>query len=296
MTTTATSRVAALAALIALGLAGCTAAAEPSPTPDNSPAAQTDAEGPTDAYPEDDFVPLEFVTDEYGSYTRMTVDPDSPLLRVGDDPAVQELLAAGATREQLDAAQRHAVTYLVEQYLDGTRLDNFSQDEAEWYAEHADGAFSFPYSGEKSLLLSGYTLTDVAPEPLNRTGAQRFALTLEPLEPLASQDDTGLWFGIGTVYDATAESTDELMLAAVVRNTGLSEAEIVERVPALGDADPAAELLIAGHQWFFVRLDHGKLTTIQGSTNIYESTSGLSLYDLESIDERDTTEYHWPEP
>lgn len=176
------------------GGGGVTPPSETTAPPTSSPVVACSTENPG---PYGDAVPLEAATDEYGEYCRTTIDPTSDAL-VYDASKVdlESLEKYGFTEEEAKEAQITAVTFLMEQTFDSTRLDNYSQSPTEWLNENADSLSSpdvyldFVNSGEQ-LSSAGLIVTDYLPTPVIRNGGPRFTQTNVQVNEIVAFEGNG---------------------------------------------------------------------------------------------------------
>lgn len=131
-----------------------------------------------DPGPYGDVIAKEEVTDEYGTYCHTTIDPNSGALAWDESKVdVASLEANGFTVEDAKKAQQTAVTFLAEQGLDSTRLDNYSQSPEEWI--NANSSFlQDPQAWigdikDGRLSSTGLVVTDYMPTPIVRDGGPR---------------------------------------------------------------------------------------------------------------------------
>lgn len=246
---------------------------EPTATqPGTSQTAEPSGEPLVDSNPEDQFVPLEMVTDEYGEYQRQTIDPNSDVMQL--DPSVVDMAsfeANGLTEEDALEMQRLVVQRFVEDSLDGTRLDNYSQPDAEWIAEHSEHWSPEYLEGapERGALLAGMAITDVMPEPTTRDGDVRGNNTIQLDRVIAYKDDNGnLRVAVAGAYTSTFTAQQDTVLTAYERNTGQPASELLTQAPWLEDEDTNQLVVLSGTFEWVVNPETKKLTGSYGSIDV----------------------------
>ncbi|QEE60887.1 hypothetical protein FVA74_04295 [Salinibacterium sp. dk2585] len=114
-----------------------------------------------------DVIARETITDALGSYCAVSPSPDSPAMQLDEERVRLDALETWAfTREEAHAAQKTAVTFLVEEVLDSSILDTQQNGTVDdWYA-------ATPYRFVDFIPTDGVVLHDRLP-PLARDGAPR---------------------------------------------------------------------------------------------------------------------------
>ena len=116
--------------------ASCSAGVNPGPTQPEETKSPTAAECVIENPDElGDVVANEIVTDDNGTYCSVTVSPDAKegYMALADSPNAKILQDAGFTEEDAIKAQDSAYKIVVEQTIDGTRLDTYKDSVSEWY-------------------------------------------------------------------------------------------------------------------------------------------------------------------
>jgi hypothetical protein len=289
-------KLAAVASMLALMLVSCSAGtAEPSATPEPAVSSAEPSVTPSaaaadselvDDNPTDEWTPLAEVTDEYGSYTRLTIDSESKLLELDPETVEQEMLDEfGFTPEQAEEAQRATVRYLIEGFLDGERLDNYSMTPEEWTQSDVAQIWTEPVlaqaaSGELALGVGGYAITDYLPQPLNRTGGQRGShqVSVLGIEAFRGKDTGTPLVNVGFAFDSYYDTTEEAAQAALASNTGQPAEDFRDAMPALFDGDGVAQLVASGIMWFAYDPVEKQLNGSAGNWLPIEPQSGMSYY------------------
>ena len=174
-----------LASVTTLILTGCTTTNTPTPQPTTTASSETktiagevvvcDENGPWG-----DVIAKEVVVDDFGEYCAVTIDPKSDTASYDVSKVdLPTLIGSGFTEEDTVEALKTSLKVFVETTLDSTRLDSYEQTEKEFFDEHKNvisdeqrPVFN-EYIKANNLLESGFTITNVLPEPLKRDGGPR---------------------------------------------------------------------------------------------------------------------------
>ena len=134
-----------------------------------------------------DVIPLEDVTDEYGTYCHVTIDPDSDALVYDASKVDLESLAEfGFTEKQAAMAQQNAVRFVVEEVLDSPMLDSKDPVAVSTWAQTNESLFSGDWDVAAT---SGIVYTGLLPV-LIRDGSPRVAETTTAVEKVYAVEHT----------------------------------------------------------------------------------------------------------
>jgi hypothetical protein len=243
---------AGVAGTLIFGLAGCVGGNVPNNTdPTNGPApTETVACSTVDPGAYGDVVPEEEVTDDYGTYCKTTIDPTSDALKY--DPSkvdVASLQQYGFTEKEAEQAQVTAVTFLAEQGLDSSRLDNDKVTDAQWLAENGDLLSAGDSYAGVSLVNGGLLVGDYLPTPIVRDGSPRSSETnIQVNRVYATEATSGkkiivVETGVTSKYNVSNSAVVDLF----VKNTdGATRESVIAENPQLGDEVRPANLLVQG--------------------------------------------------
>lgn len=171
-----------------------------------------------------DAIPLAEVTDQFGSYCHVTVDPASPALAYDASKAdLASLETYGFTEADAKEALATAVRFAVSQTFDSTRLDNYAQTGPEWVAANA-ADLSSPEAyltalDSKKLSDTGLLITDYLPEPTLRDGGPRASqINVQVNRVYAFESDTRkkalvVEIGANALYSVSNQQVVNLYLA-----------------------------------------------------------------------------------
>jgi hypothetical protein len=280
---------------LVVGLSGCAGAADQTAaTNPASAAAETPdasgSDGCTVAEPGDwgDVIALGPVTDEYGTYCHVTIDPTAAALTYNTSKIdVASLAEFGFAEEDTKAAQLTAVTLLVEQVLDNTRLDNYTVGAKEWFA--ANNSFVLPEwrdafmqnvdSGPNGTGFSraGIFATDFLPSPLARDSGPRAQHAEIDLVKISAIDDV-LLFELSSV--SSYEASDSGIVAAAARNAStLTEDALRASTPELFDGSD--DSVVTLNATTFIGFESGNTDQVGGihSEMIMTTSEGLVIFD-----------------
>jgi phosphoribosylformylglycinamidine (FGAM) synthase PurS component len=273
-------------ALVA-GLSGCAAAEDPAAgagagsTAGGTPTAD-DGDGPDDAGGVDgcatadpgawgDVVAKEPVTDEYGTYCHVTIDPAAAVLSYDKSKVdVASLTEFGFTEEDARAAQETAVTLLVEQVLDNSRLDNYTVTAKEWFAandsivlpEWRDAFMQNVDSGPNGTGFSraGIFATDFLPSPLARDNGPRAQHAELDLVEISAINEV-LLFELASV--SSYEASDSGIVSAAIRNEStLTEDSLKASTPELFDGSD--DSVVTLNATTFIGFEQGNTDQVGG--------------------------------
>lgn len=179
-----TSRLATLCAVVlsaslAMGVSGCAAEAGFSSTPDPVTSTEPTTGCPLADGDYGDVIPDRLVSDEYGEYCKMKLDPASPAAQLDSSIVdVESLTTYGYTMEDAKEVYDLVVNFIATQMFDSTALD--SQDPDAFKTWWEDGNYKSMF---KSELLDDAVMKEILGNPhlvysgelavLNRDGHPR---------------------------------------------------------------------------------------------------------------------------
>jgi hypothetical protein len=290
-------------ALVA-GLSGCAAAEDPAagagagstagatPTADDGADGAGGVDGCATADPGawGDVVAKEPVTDEYGTYCHVTIDPAAAALTYDTSKVdAASLTEFGFAEEYVRAAQQTAVKLLVEQVLDNSRLDNYTATAKEWFA--ANDSIVLPQSRDAFMQnvdagpngtgfsRAGIFATDFLPSPLARDNGPRAQHAEIDLVKISAINEV-LLFEFASV--SSYEASDSGIVAAAIRNEStLTEDSLKASTPELFDgSDDSVVTLNATTFIGFVQGNTDQVGAIYSDMQMITS-EGLVIFDNE---------------
>jgi hypothetical protein len=287
MPRTRSAVAAAAIALLALTACSATSTATPSqPAVQQTPAPTPEDDPMADRDPTDEFVPLEVVTDEYGTYQRQTLADDAPPLQWDESLVRLDLLEEhGFTADQARQAQETVARYVAEEFLDSALLDNSEAlATGTWLADRRHpiaenirtnaAATEDPYT-------AGLVLGAWLPENTTRDGGPRGTTELDliGIEAFTSTDTGITQINYGFAISRELDTTDEVALQLWQRlSPDLTDSEREARAPELFDGDDSTRIAAIGEMWFgFDPVQQG-IASIAGNWVPYIQPSGTALY------------------
>lgn len=303
--------VAALAA-VALAVTGCTAAMPTETTPVSEPAstqapvettapaeatgatepfplAEADPSIPTDFIPEG-FVAYETVTDDLGTYARITFAPDNPILQWENaNPNLELIEEHGFTVEEAQEAHQAAAAYFQQEFLDSKHMDTDSLTIEDWIAEN--GQFWAPsvvekIAGAETLLETGVATSTYIPLGLERdrpAPAPRMwpTVRIDAVEAYERESEPGRHFlNVGFSYTNTFSVPQAVAEAAYARGNGSDGSDLVSQNPAMVDEAGMVGLIYTGNLWLNYDPDTNQFVGARGTVFMYESNGGTEFFTL----------------
>ena len=289
-----------------LALTGCAGPSAAGPTPSTHPHAKpavTSTPTPTPAEtcpdsetqgPWGDVVAAEHLTDAAGAYCHTTIDPAAAQF----DPSVVDLdslTAHGFTLADAEAAQHSAVSYVAEQGLDSSRLDDYSTPDSAWF-DMEKGLFSTAAQARFAPLVESFGLRDAGviitqslPAPLHRDGGPRAASTeisVDKIFATLDVDQVTPLLVVRVPFTATYDATDASIVDAAIRNergtTNLTEESLSASTPSLFDGADDAGLLLAGS--FNVGFGTGDTAAIAYIGTAWTLTTGDDALQIDAVE------------
>ena len=189
-----------------------------------------------------DVVPRESVTDQFGTYLHVTLDPASALATQVNPATLDDSIAGSSwDEESLLEAQRFVATFVAEQAIDSTALDRDLAGWQEWQAANGERFFGPEMEGELSKPDNGSDRpTPIFNDPddytprLVRDGLPRLddaTITVDEIEN--EPREGGEWLKVSGTSDVAYRVSDEEAIAALVLQ-GYDE-ESLAGFPALSD-------------------------------------------------------------
>lgn len=245
-----------LSAVIVASLAGCSVTSNTAEPKKSSPATTEAKEascvGSTVDY--GDVIPLEEVTDEFGTYCHVTINPKAKAFTMYEDVIdtasfTEQVIEIAEAKKALDSA----IVWAAEQNTDSTLLDNYTS-ESEWFAavgaDNVSDVWVESYqtmAKEQTLSSSGLIFTKFGASPLRRDGTPRAEnMSIIPTSIVARQSDKSESGAIIIVtFDIVGKfpASDKSLLEATVRNSGKEESELTTIAPELSDGVESQQVL-----------------------------------------------------
>lgn len=264
--------------------------ASPTPTPAEA-CPESETQGPWG-----DVVAAEQFTDAAGAYCHTTIDPAAAAALF--DPSVvnlDSLTAHGFTLADAEAAQQSAVSYVAEQGLDSSRLDDYSTPDSTWF-DMEKGLFSTAAQARFAPLVESFGLRDAGviitqslPAPLHRDGGPRAASTDISVDKIfATLDLDGVTplLVVRVPFTATYDATDASIVDAAIRNergtTNLTEESLSAGTPSLFDGADDEGLLLAGS--FNVGFGIGDTAAIAYIGTAWTLTTGDDALQIDAVE------------
>lgn len=227
-----------------------------------------------------DAVSSESVEDEYGCYTKLAINPSSPLLERQE--ALYDLAsleANGFTSEDAYAAQQAASKFFVEETLDSISLDN-SAAQDDWVT-HIEAEGYFEVSSFEEIKLSiedsnlksvGLVVTGSLPEPSKRDNEVRQdSITASVVKVSGTANAAGEPIIVVSLHATMTLSFDDYSMSQwiIKNNSTVTEAELKDRQPELFDDSGLNQLEVTVDSSF--SMNDAKIT---GSTLNYSTSLG----------------------
>ena len=226
---------AGIVGILVLALAGC-ASASPGVGGPTTSAPATSTPSPTIAAacplapsqgPWGSVIAKEQITDVFGTYCRTTIDPASEAAQFDVAKVdLDSLKTHGFTLDDARKAQKVAVTYLAEQLLDSSRLDDYSVADNEWF-EANNGSFTPAAQREVAALVDSFGLlessvivTDGLPSPLRRDGGPRAnetRINVQRIAGILALDQTTPLLIVRASASVSYSATDASIVDAAIR-------------------------------------------------------------------------------
>lgn len=252
-----------------LALAGCAVASPEAgsvsttqPTPLSSPTSTSALACPaaTSQGPWGDVIAKEQITDDFGTYCRTAVDPESTATQFNGAIVDMDSLATyGFTLADAEAAQNVAVSFVSEQGLDSSRLDNYTMSDSAWL-DSTRSAFS---SAAQTALATqvetfglrdaGVIMTQSLPTPLRRNGGPRATstdLSVDKIYATLSVDRATAVLVVRVPFTVTYRATDASIVAAAISDqrgsVAITETSLKTSTPSLFDGSDDEGLVLSG--------------------------------------------------
>jgi hypothetical protein len=223
-------------------LSGCAAlpSSSNSPSPSASASASAGPVGPAVG----DVAPRESVTDEFGTYLHVTLDPASALATQVDPETLDDSIEGSSWDESsILEAQRFVGTFVAEQVIDSTALDRDLAGWEEWEAANSERFFGPEVEGQLSKPENGSDRpTPIFNDPddftprLVRDGLPRLddaEIVITGIEN--DPREGGEWLSVSGTSDVAYRVTDEEAIAALQLQG--YDADILAGFPALADGE-----------------------------------------------------------
>ncbi|WP_010202712.1 hypothetical protein [Salinibacterium sp. PAMC 21357] len=257
-----------------LAAAGCAAAAPAESEPQDAPETEACAKLADEQLQWlSDAIPGEMMSDSFGNYCKLRIDPDSDALVY--DASTTDLVSLkefGFTEEDAATAQIAAITYLVEQTLDSEALDNPEVNAVDWKSGHSelfdeDGPV---FDAEAFNNLS--VVSEKMAAPLNRDGRPRArSIDVQVNKIWAALNDGVPYLIVQTAPTATYEADDALLIATMLANDpDRTEASVEAEAPYLFDGEDTSGVSITGvFNFGFTSANPSLISGIGATWNIF---------------------------
>lgn len=266
--------------------ASCSAGVTPGPTQPEETKAPTAAECVVENPDElGDVVAAEIVKDKNGEYCHVTVSPDAKdgYMTLADSENAEILQKAGFTEEDAVKAQDTAYKIIVEETLDGSRLDTYDQSVTEWYnttgknlvSEEAQHFYEGALKDDGSNNL-GLIVTDSFVAPLVRDGGTRVSavdLKTTGIDLIEFEGTNYIRVNVG--YSAVYRSSDENIISTIQKNFPDKTVETIKAEnPDLADDNPESNYILASDQKLtFSKTDLSKVVGSDMTYSLFTSSS-----------------------
>lgn len=299
---------AAIIGATVLALAGCAGASAAGPTASTHPGAKpaatsTPAPTPAAACPESEtqgpwgnVVAAEQLTDAAGAYCHTTIDPAAVAAQF--DPTVvdlESLTTYGFTLADAEAAQQSAVSYVAEQGLDSSQLDDYSTPDSVWF-DTAKALFSpaaqdryAPMVESFGLRDAGVIVTQSLPAPLNRDGGPRASSTeisVDKIFATLDVDQVTPLLIVRVPYSVAYVATDASIVDAAIRDergtSNLTEEGLSASTPSLFDGADDEGLLLTGS--FNVGFGTGDTAAIAYVSTAWTLATGDDALQIDAVE------------
>jgi hypothetical protein len=237
-----------------------------------------------------DVMCLDLVTDEFGEYCHVTIAPEAAALVY--DPSktfLDQLTPFGFTEEDAKEAQTRAVSLLVEEVLDSSRLDNYSVSESDYFSEHSSfyddtwrPQFQASIDGGSQVLQSnGIVLTGILPSPTVRDGGPRAngGVTIQVDNVYAQQPEGGV---PNLIVRMTSTSVfylddDQIVSTILLHNPDQTQESVASSTPGLFDGFSDSGLLITTTSVLGFGLGNNEQIIGNNSVVSMNTTEGLTV-------------------
>lgn len=266
--------------------ASCSAGVTPGPTQPEETKAPTAAECVIENPDElGDVVAADIVKDKNGEYCHVTVAPNAKdgYMTIADSENAEILQKAGFTEEDAVKAQDTAYKIIVEETLDGSRLDTYDKSVSEWYnttgknlvADEAQHFYEGALKDDGSNNL-GLIVTDSFVAPLVRDGGTRVSavdLKTTGIDLIEFEGTNYIRVNVG--YSAVYRSSDENIISTIQKNFPDKTVETIKAEnPDLADDNPESNYILASDQKLtFSKTDLSKVVGSDMTYSLFTSSS-----------------------
>lgn len=266
--------------------ASCSAGVTPGPTQPEETKAPTAAECVVENPDElGDVVAANIVKDKNGEYCHVTVAPNAKdgYMTIADSENAEILQKAGFTEEDAVKAQDTAYKIIVEETIDGSRLDTYDKSVSEWYnttgknlvADEAQHFYEGALKDDGSNNL-GLIVTDSFVAPLVRDGGTRVSavdLKTTGIDLIEYEGTNYIRVNVG--YSAVYRSSDENIISTIQKNFPDKTVETIKAEnPDLADDNPESNYILASDQKLtFSKTDLSKVVGSDMTYSLFTSSS-----------------------
>lgn len=214
------------------------------------------------------------VTDQYGTYCHITIDPDSAALTFDASKVDSTVAELGFTNEDAAAAQKAAVTFVVEQSLDSALLDTYTKENSVKWLEDNKNLINpssielYENYANESGLSKGVVVTGEGFPVLRRDGSPRSNTVAIQVEKIYAKELDGKPYiqvatNVSTTYPA--KNSDIVKFALTQSDKGITEQSLREMSPFLFD-NPDGESSMAINGIFSVAYYKDNYKQFAGTT------------------------------
>jgi hypothetical protein len=226
--------------------------------------------------PYGDAVAKEQITDDKGTYCHVTIDPESNALKYDASKTdTASLEQYGFTQEDAEAAQKSAVTFVVEQSMDSTLLDNYTATSGtEWLDANKKELLNpsqyklYEDYAKETNLEKGVVVTGDGFPALRRDGSPRSeAISVQVEKILAKEMPNGTpYIQVATnVSGSYPAKNQDIINFAVKGDKGITEEGLKASSPYLfANPDGQSSMIVTGI--FSVAYEKGNYNQFAGTT------------------------------
>jgi hypothetical protein len=275
---------------VALLLSACSAN---EPTAPDESAAETSAPAVAEPISDErygDVICTELVTDEFGEYCHVTIAPEADaLVYDGSKTLMDQLTPFGFTEDDAKVAQTRAVTLLVEEVLDSSRLDNYTVSESNYFRDNSafyDETWRTQFQtsidgGTKVLQENGIVVTGLLPSPTVRDSGPRAngGITVQVDNIYAQQPEGGVPNLIVRMTSTSVFylSDEQIVSTILLHNADQTSESLSASSPGLFDGVSESGLLLTATSVLGFGLGSNEQIIGNNSTLAMNTTEGLTV-------------------
>lgn len=269
-------------------VAGCTGAldSDTNDTPTTPNTSDTVACSTENPGPWGDAVAKEEVKDGFGEYCHVTIGPDSDALKYDASKVdTASLEKYEFTEEDAKKAQKSAVTFLAEQTLDSTKLDNYEQSDMDWYKNNKDyispdAKIDTMIEDGTTLVNSGVLVSEYLPQNVKRNGDPRAETITVQVNKISATESNGtpiiiVETGATSIYNPS----NEKIVDTILKNDSSKTKETLKQSnPELFEKAPVSLILNGTFNYAFTK--DSKMDSISGFGSNWTITTGEGNIEL----------------